>query len=307
MGYLSSPLAVRVRTKIKREVLRAPVVNGWANGRYLARIEQHAHNLPALNGERLGVLSELREQGVAVRNGTTMIPAGVLEVADRFVERLRESTQQPQERTNGIYMPEIELPRSAPNIPADCAPLYEWGLTDENLDLAECYLGLPVFFVGAAVRRERADGPAHYPTRLWHKDIDDRRMLKLIIYLNDVGSGGGAFEYLNRTASATATRAFRYSAGHLSDAAMAGVVERSDWISVTGPRLTTIFVDPAHLLHRAQPPIETDRYSLTLTYLSTTPLYQTFPESRVTPSALAGLSGAVTPRQRRAATAARLG
>ena len=198
-------------------------------------------------------------------------------------------------------MPEITLPTDMLDLPADSAPPYEWGLAEENLDLAERYIGLPVFFHGVAVRRERADGPADYHTRRWHLDIDDRRMLKIIIYLNDVGDGCGPFEYLNRNASDHAARIFRYSAGHISDAAMARVVPAADWVQVTGPRLTAIFVDPKRLFHRVQPPTTADRYSLTFTYTSTTPLFETFPESRLSPAALAGLSNELTPRQRRAA------
>ena len=132
-------------------------------------------------------------------------------------------------------------------------------------------------------------------------DIDDRRMLKIIVYLNDVGDGCGPFEYLDRDASDHAVRILRYSAGHVSDAAMARVVPAEDWVQVTGPRLTAIFVDPKRLLHRVRPPTQADRYSLTFTYMSTTPLFQTFPESRLSPAALAGLSKELTPRQRRAA------
>jgi len=62
-----------------------------------------------------------------------------------------------------------------------------------------------------------------------------------------------------------------------------------------------MFVDPKRVFHRVQPPTEADRYSLTYTYTSTRPLYETFPECRLSPTALAGLSNELTPRQRRAA------
>lgn len=299
--------SLRARTKIKRELLRAPIIRPWSDSRYYARLGRHAENLPRLSSDRFDIFAELRDHGVAVRDGTPMIPAAALEVADRFAGRLRENVQKPH-KTVRLRMPEITLPIDMPDMPPDCVPLYEWGLSDENLDLAERYIGLPLFFLGAAVRRERADGPATYNTRQWHKDIDDRRMLKVIIYLSDVGSGCGGFEYLSRGESDHAARVFRYSAGHLSDDAMAQVVHRSEWVPITGPRLTMIFVDPTRLLHRVQPPTEADRYSLTLTYVSTTPLYETFPECRLTPAALASLSDKLTPRQRQAATVlARLG
>ncbi len=280
-------LGVRVRGKIKRELRRAPIVRPWSEFRYHARLGRHAENLPWLTSDRFDVFAELRDHGIAIRDATTTIPAAVLEVADRFVDRLRETTQKPLE---------ITLP---PDVAADPA-LYEWGLADENLDLAEHYIGLPVYYLGVAVRREQVG--VDYMTRRWHMDVDDRRMLKIIVYLDDVGDGGGPFEYLNRNASDHAARILKYSSGLLSDAAMARVVPAEDWVQVTGPRLTAIFVDPRRFFHRAQPPTKADRYTVTFTYTSTTP-FQTFPGSRLGPAALAGLSHELTPRQRRAAMA----
>jgi len=301
--YGASRPAARARRKIKRELLRAPIVRPWSNNRYHARLGRYAENLPWITSDRFDIFAELRDHGIAVRDATTTIPAAVLEVADRFVDRLRETTQKPLEITLPTRMPEITLPTDMPDMPADSAPPYEWGLAEENLDLAERYIGLPVYFLGVAVRRERADGDAAYNTRRWHMDIDDRRMLKIIVYLDDVGDGCGPFEYLNRNASDHAARIFRYSAGLVSDAAMSRVVPAADWVQVTGPRLTAIFVDPKRLFHRVQPPTKADRYSLTFTYTSTTPLFETFPQCRLTPAALAGLSNELTPRQRRAAMA----
>jgi hypothetical protein len=298
--YGASRLGARARYKFKRELLRAPIVKPWSDNRYHVRLGRHAENLPWITSDRFDIFAQLRDHGVVVRDATTMIPAAALEVADRFVDRLRETTQTP-ESSFATRMPEITLPTDMPEMPADCAPLYEWGLAEENLDLAERYIGLPVFFLGVAVRQERADGNAEFHTRKWHMDIDDRRMLKIIVYLNDVGDGCGPFAYLNRNGGDHATRLFRYSAGHVSDAAMARVVPAADWVQVTGPRLTAIFVDPKRLFHRVQPPTKADRYSLTYTYTSTTPLFETFPESRLNPAALAGLSTELTPRQRRAA------
>lgn len=270
----------RVRIKVKRELLRAPLIGSWSDRRYRARLRRHAGSLPDLTGDMFDVFSDLRNHGIAVRDATPMIPAAVLDVADELADRLRESTHNPVETDLPAHMPEITLPSDSADMATDSLPLYEWGLADENLDLAEHYIGLPVYFHGVGVRRERADGLANFHTRRWHMDIDDYRMLKIIVYLNDVVDGGCApFEYLNPSATEHAARVFRYSAGHVSDAALARVVPPADWTQVTGPRLTAIFVDPKRVFHRVHPPNKTDRYSFTLTYTSTTPLFQ-FQSSR---------------------------
>src|SRR4029079_19170529 len=117
-------------------------------------------------------------------------------------------------------------------------------------------------------------------------DIEDRRMLKIIVYLSDVHEGCGPFEYVNQGWTTHAARVLNYASGFVSDSAMARVVPSEEWIQVTGPRLSAIFVDTSRGLHRAKPPTLADRYSMTFTYSSTRP-YQTFPEYALSRAALA--------------------
>lgn len=282
--YVTSGLTARVRGKIKRTFLRVPIVKPWSEYNYHARLGRHAENLPWIRRDRFDILADLRDHGVAIRDATT-IPAAVLEVVDRFVDGLRESPQ------------DVVLPHDVAADPA----LYKWGLTDDNLDLAEHYIGLPVHYLGVGVRRERADGVVD-SVRQWHKDIEDRRMLKIIVYLSDVSDGCGPFEYINRNASNHAARILNYSSGFLSDAAMARAVPPAGWIQATGPRLSAIFVDTTRVFHRAQAPTKADRYSMTFSYSSKTP-FQTFPDTMLSPAALARLGNELTPRQCRAASA----
>jgi hypothetical protein len=284
--YSASALVARLQGKTKRVLLRAPIVNHWAEYRYLAQLGRHAENLPWLDRHRFDLLTELRDNGVAVRDATTIIPPAVLEVADRFVHHLQRNTTQE---------PCIDV--STDDLGANPL-LYQWGLNDENLDLAEYHVGLPVQYLGVGVKREQADGIAA-DTRQWHMDIEDRRMLKLIVYLSDVHDGCGPFEYLNPEWSTHASGALRYTSGFVSDTAMARVVPAQEWIRVTGPRLSAIFVDTTRVFHRAKPPTSADRYSMTFTYSSTRP-YQTFPQYRLSGEALAVVRAELTPRQRRA-------
>ena len=188
--------------------------------------------------------------------------------------------------------------RFSPDHLASEPVLYKWGLTDDNLDLAENYIGLPVHYRGVELKRERADGIAR-DVRQWHMDIDDRRMLKLIVYLSDVDDGCGPFEYIDPARSAQAARALHYSSGFVSDVAMDRIAPAESWLRVTGPRLCATFVDTTQVFHRARPPTTSDRYSMTFCYSSTTP-YQVFPEFMLSRPTLRRLRFELTPRQRRA-------
>lgn len=285
----TSALAARMRGKTKRALLRAPIINHLSHYQYLARLGRHAENLPWLTRDNFDLVCELRDKGIAIRDATTLLPPAVIRVADRFVDGLRN-------RTTGI--PSVDVSSSDLEMNPE---VYRWGLENTNLDVAEYYIGLPVRYMGVGVKREQADGIAA-AARQWHIDCEDRRMLKIIVYLSDVTEGCGPFEYVNREESRRAIRSLHYASGYVSDSDMRRIVPESQWIRVSGARLTAIFVDTSQVFHRGQPPTTADRYSMTFTYLSTTP-YQTFPEFMLSQASLADLHTDLTTRQRLAAMA----
>jgi len=46
--------------------------------------------------------------------------------------------------------------------------------------------------------------------------MEDRRMLKIIIYLNDVNLHGGLFEYIPKHLTSLTSQRFNYSSGFVS-------------------------------------------------------------------------------------------
>ncbi len=69
----------------------------------------------------------------------------------------------------------------APPGPRFDPTLYLRDLSEPNLRLADSYVGLPVRDLGVEFKKERVDGNTDY-FRRWHMDIEDRRMMKMIIY-----------------------------------------------------------------------------------------------------------------------------
>ena len=81
------------------------------------------------------------------------------------------------------------------------------------------------------MRRSLADG-RYSGIRRWHLDWEDRRIIKIIIYLNDVNVGGGPYEYISRNITPEAIKKLNYyNLGYLSDAEMAAAVPKSLWTS----------------------------------------------------------------------------
>lgn len=174
--------------------------------------------------------------------------------------------------------------------------LWHWGLQERILAVVENYLGVPARYYGPDVRREVADHTAS-GVRQWHRDIEDRRMVKILVWLNDVDERGGPFAYFPVNYSAQATRDLRYVSGFIRDERLHAVVPREAVQTVPGPKWTTLVADNTRLVHRATPPEIRDRYSVTFTYSSRHPV-KTMDSVKWDRGQMARIRSELTPRQR---------
>jgi hypothetical protein len=197
---------------------------------------------------------ELRANGVAQRHlGYFGAPyEAMVAAADRLCAEL---AAQPVE---GIHFRDVH---DDGRLLAEPEP-YLFVLSEPLLDLAERYMGLPVRYFGVDVKREIANGLLE-GTRHFHTDPEDENVLKIIVYLNDVDAGTGPFVCLNAPDSAKVGRA--------RGAELERIVPPANWVTCLGPRLTANVCDTARCLHRASPPLTTDRYSITFSYVSERP------------------------------------
>ena len=246
-----------------RSLAMSPVVRDWAEARYAGRLVRHAGNLPVLSSDDVELVADLQRDYVAAR--PCLPPDDVLRSAERLVDGLR--------RTATLE----SCLRVSPADHAADPTVFAWGLHPGMLDLAECYIGLQVRYLGVEVKRElrHAVGQLDSVSRRWHTDHEDRRMLKVIVYLSDVDVHSGPFEYLDRPCA-----------------------ERRQ---LTGPRLTAVYADTSKLLHRVKAPLMADRYSMTFVYSSTAPFYA-YPDFMLPRKALTCLRDQLSDRQQRALT-----
>jgi hypothetical protein len=279
-----SAVASRAHGKLKRALRSAPLVREWHDRRYSEAREQHAKTLP-IQASHSALLDQLEREMIAIVDGTALVPPAVVACArEQCVELARE--------VSGSSTVECPYAQVAP-------ALYTWGLAQDNLDLAECYLGLPVRYLGVSIKREKADARA-LDVRQWHLDVEDRRMLKMIVYLDEVGLDDGPFEYLDRAHTLEASKRLRYRSGFVSDAEFAAVAPRSAWRAMLGPSLTVALVDTCRLFHRARPPRRRDRYSMSFAYC-TERAHQLFPEFLPPKSLVHPMTQGLNARQRAAA------
>lgn len=247
---------------LRRAATRMPLVSQVSDHRYQRRLTEHAGQLPLPSADQLKVLAALNDAGVAVRPAD--LPAEVVDSADGLVGLLRRKN--------------VDEPcvKATPRELAVDPTLFMWGLSDHLLDLAECHIGLPVRYLGMEVKRERvqsAVGRNHEVVRRWHLDHEDRRILKVIVYLSDVDAGAGPFGYIHQAHSAAIRGSRGLDIQGVPDDEMHDVVPRHQWAQVTGPRMTSVLVDTGQVFHRAFPPTATERYSVTFAYSSRSPYY----------------------------------
>ena len=121
------------------------------------------------------------------------------------------------------------------------------GLSSKLLNIVETYLGLPAAYHGVALRRSLTDGLQVGP-RIWHKDDEDFRVFRMVIYLHDVIEGGGPFEYVPRSYDLS-YNSFQRVESNITAAEMLRVVPQDILRQVYGKAGTVIICDTANTFH----------------------------------------------------------
>lgn len=254
----------RAANRAKRQAIaRIAPVNRIVVNAHESRVRDYRPHLPAISPTEAVLVKEVDANGVAITSldelalpGTSELKAALTRLTDKLAAREPGAS-------SAIKPSREEL--------AEETGIYQWGLNNRLLDVVENYLGLPARYYGAAVYREVADGKTE-GTRQWHRDIEDFRVFKILVWLNDVGPRGGAFQYVPRPVSDPAVTQLKYVAGFVTDPALSEFVDPTQWVKATGPQWTAVMADPARILHRASPAEDRDRYSVTFTWTSRNPI-----------------------------------
>jgi hypothetical protein len=254
------------RTTLK--LFNQPHVRGWLGHRYEQALLRHRPALPQLGRIDAQVVSDLEARGIHVTNLDALGIPGSNEILARSA-MLAEEFAQPARHLAAAGRPFIIVP---PERIVRNAMIYRWGLQERLLDIAEAYLGLQAAYDGVAINYTVADGRA-ISTRKWHRDWEDRRMLKVAVYLHDVDDAGGPFQQISRPDTLQDdTRGFTYA---LSDDAelehRLGPGYEQDIVSCEGPRGTVVFCDTARYFHRGKPAVSRDRAALFYSYFANPP------------------------------------
>jgi hypothetical protein len=267
-------IALRAGNRTKRQLLeRLSPLRDLADRRHQARLAAHQPLVPTLTSEREGLVATLREEGACVSSLDELALPGTEKLKAGLVSLKAALDQRPRTAQDTLRPPLSE-------VLAD-ARVWQWGLNEALLDVVESYLGLPARYYGADLRLEQATARA-VGVRQWHRDVEDHRMFKMLVWLNDVDLDGGPFEYVSRRHTPRLASELGYVSGFVDDEDLERLVPRAEWRQATGPMWTAVLGDTRALFHRAKPPVAQDRYSVTFSYTSRTPT-TTLPAPRVSP------------------------
>lgn len=159
-----------------------------------------------------------------------------------------------------------------------CPEIFYWGLNQKLLAIVEQYLGLSVGYDGASCLLSLANGK-EIGARAWHRDREDRRMLKICVYLNDVNAEGGPFECLSPRLNAELSQSAEHQHRSIPDAEMqqlAQSLSADPTVTCIGSAGTVIFVDTARFFHRGKPPTQNNRSAIFFHYFSRRPSHPFF-------------------------------
>ncbi|WP_017652725.1 hypothetical protein [Fortiea contorta] len=253
----------RIPNKIKRMLMRFPLFEIASKQIYERNLENHANYLPIISPEDSTLVKSLHQEGVCISSLQTLNITStplMLASSEKLVTTLLTL---PNNGKHVINIPLVKL--------MEYPEIFLWGVEEKLLNVIENYIGLPILYHGVEFRREIANGE-HLDVRQWHIDVEDYRMLKIIVYLNDVSLNGGPFEYISKNITVSSRQALQYRSGFVSDERMKAVVPTLNWQPCTGRSGTAVFTDTCNVFHRAKPPIDTDRFSITFSYTSTLPI-----------------------------------
>jgi ectoine hydroxylase-related dioxygenase (phytanoyl-CoA dioxygenase family) len=271
----------RVASSLER---RGVIATYELNDRLLANRaarRRYAHEPPSLDSTQASILDRVRDQGYAVVSLSELVSEPAVasdleEEAKRFMSeteselaRERDGGESSLRRRPGKefvvrkYAYDVELGLDDPWL--------RLGLNPRLLDIANTYLGMwakleyvDVWYTPPVDRAERQS------SQRWHRDFNDRHLLKAFLYLVDVDEDSGPFEYVPRSAPGNELDHFwpwrplgeNYPP---DDEFAAKLAEKA--VSFTGPKGTLIFCNTSGF-HRGGFAIGKPRVLATVTYSS---------------------------------------
>ncbi|MUH01097.1 2OG-Fe(II) oxygenase [Scytonema sp. UIC 10036] len=284
-------IATQVRNRLFKNLYEISFVKNPAELDYQLSVKNYTIKLPALSTADRELVETLNTEGVAITSLEALsIPSApqMFEAAKNLMLKIPAITC--GEKNDYVVHATSTQIMESPEI-------FLWGLEQRLLNIVENYLGLPVAYHGAYFRRDIANN-VEKKSRLWHMDSEDRKLLKIIVYLNDINEDNGPFQYIPQSLTPEVTHALRYKHGYIRDKTMSRAISPSNYRSCTGSAGTVVFAGTASVFHRGKKPVASDRFAIFYDYTSRQPKFPFYCKSSLPEEDLVLLSKKFSEQQK---------
>jgi len=209
-----------------------------------------------LSVEQRRTFSELVENGIAITSATQFLEDSavfdelvkstgqLVEARKGDIEAARREVKRPGSKT---FL--VELLDSEPIL--DIESVYvRFCMQPEIIAFANAYFGMYTKFRFFNIWYNMQTELPPTQSQLWHRDPEDRLILKMFVYLTDVDEGAGPFTYAPGThaygAIDSEPQSFKEEfvvAPRSNDEQMAVIVPEEQWVVATGKRGAIVFAD----------------------------------------------------------------
>jgi len=162
--------------------------------------KRHERQPPELDEAQQGIVARLAEEGLAVFPFHELFGRELWEELTRssaeFARTVEQDGSPASKKTKKQYL----LRAYAPG-PVELSPANPWlrlGADPRLLDIVNAYLGLwsKLSYVDQWYTVPMPDAADRIASQRWHRDYNDRHLLKAFLYMSDVDAEAGPFEYV---------------------------------------------------------------------------------------------------------------
>ncbi|MBD2199897.1 MULTISPECIES: 2OG-Fe(II) oxygenase [Calothrix] len=256
-----SILLQKIQNRLIRNFYNLPFLQYQAELEYQEALAKHIVNLPIISPDEMNLIETINNEGVAI---TSLEALGFASTTSMFesAKSLMHQIPSPSEDNSNEFVVHAN-PQQIMAYPE----IFLWGLEQRLINLVETYLGLPVAYHGAYLRRDIAN-QVEQKSRLWHIDKEDRKVLKIIVYLQDMSEDRGPFQYIPLSLTSSLSQSLKYHHGYIQDATMQKIISPTEYKSCLGAAGTVIIAATGSIFHRGKVPVAGDRFALFYDYTS---------------------------------------
>lgn len=254
-------LLQKIQKRIFKKIYQIPFVKHQNDIAYQIAVNKHKPNLPNISKDDLELVEKINNEGVVV---TSLDNLGIesntqlLQTAKHLASQMKLDIN--RDVNNYVIHASSQQIMKYPEI-------FLWGLEQRLLNIIEHYLGLPLAYHGVFFRRDIAN-KLETGSRLWHLDPEDRKVLKIIVYVNDVTEKQGPFQYIHPSLTSDIVQSLKYTYGYIPNQTMQKVIAPTNYKSCLGNSGTVIFAGTGSIFHRGKPPENSDRFTIFFDYTS---------------------------------------